>query len=273
MSQILKIIWGQRRRLNDGVFHKRRLANGAGKRKSPVRSRTEKEALGGYLVTQNDQVLFQDDKKERGTIELKQGTGVAALIVTLISGAAVIIGMILCYNIEDSELILLMAGIAIAGGVGLIIGLGSLANQANMEEKNQRAIQLTQLANNLGVSEFCPTIGTVDSEFCIDTVHGLFAAEFIEDTIPKITVHFVSHIVDCSLEEMTQTVNNAKSRAIVGGVLAGTVGAIAGAASAKERQESIGYMLEITTDFSDFGTRYYSVSRDFGLQVVRYLKG
>ncbi len=198
-------------------------------------------------------------------------------IATLICAAVTIIsiGLSMSNTIEMDpvlEFLLLVVG-GIGGGLGFMISLALVFYREYEKEKSAKAALLTQLANNLGVSEFRPTIGTVDSKFCIDTIHGLFAAEFTEDTEPKIMVAPVSHILDCSLEEETRTVNNAKSRAIVGGALAGTVGAVAGAASAKERQEFVGYILKITTDLSDFGTRCYSVSSQFGLTVVHYFKG
>lgn len=190
-------------------------------------------------------------------------------IAFIISVIVIIIGMIIIDIALPLSIMML-----IVGGIVLIISLCGSANLRAEEEESQRASQLTELAKECGAPEFCPTIGTVNSKFCIDTVHSLFATEYVEDTISKIVVAPISYILTCSLEEETETVSNAKSRTIAGGILAGTTGAIAGAVSAKEHEQPTGnYILTITTNISYLGTRYYSVSRDFGLQVVHYLKG
>lgn len=163
--------------------------------------------------------------------------------------------------------------------IGMILLIGSMLVSViaivkrDSVEQNKKSETLSRLAKRIGFSDFRCTIGSIDSPFCIDTVHGLFAGECVVDTVEKIVVATLSHILTCSLDEEYRTVNNAKSRTIVGGLLAGTVGAIAGASSAKEHQEFAGYVLTIVTDLSNFGTvQYHGISRDYGLQIVQYLK-
>lgn len=168
----------------------------------------------------------------------------------------------------------------LAGVLGLLMCLILLINSCigpTEEPKGQeKSKELADLAREYGVvvSEFCFNIGGPYDPICIDTVHGLFAGVSVIDTIKRTVVFPVSHILSCSLEEETETVNNAKSRAIVGGILAGSVGAIAGASSASQRQHVIGYLLIVNTDLPKIGTAVFRVNNhSLGVEAIQYLKG
>lgn len=191
-----------------------------------------------------------------------------------------IIGIILFLSgtAKSLELTLLFAGMSGVGFLGLIISLICWFQVTPEEAEKIRAEksqELARLARNYGVSisEFCFNIGGRFDQIWIDTVHGLFAGECVIDTIERTVVFPVSHILSCSLEEETETVSNAKSRAIVGGMLAGSVGAIAGASSAKNSQNVIGYLLIINTDLPKIGTVVFRVNHRLGVEAIQYLKG
>lgn len=207
----------------------------------------------------------------------KSSAGKAAVIFLIM----LIIGVIpvLFFDVGSLGLILLFSGMTIVGFFGLMISLGIIFRITPEEEAKLRAEkskELARLARDYGVSisEFCFNIGGRCDPICIDTVHGLFAGVCVIDTIKRTVVFPVSHILSCSLEEETETVNNAKSRAVVGGMLAGSVGAIAGASSASQRQHVIGYLLIINTDLPKIGTAVFRVNNhSLGVEAIQYLKG
>lgn len=198
-----------------------------------------------------------------------------AIVALVIFGTIFIISLIAYIAVDGMTTNLWVVVGVIIGMLGTIVSFCIYGVSKDEKGRKRKSVEFAKLAKKYGVSisEFCFNIGDPQYDgFCIDTVHGLFAGVYEMNTIQETKVAPVSYILTCSLEEETQTVSNAKTRAIVGGLLGGTVGAVAGAVSAKEREQSTGnYILTITTNLPDFGTRYYRVNRDLGLQVVQYL--
>ncbi|MFR8010289.1 MAG: hypothetical protein ACLU8W_00805 [Clostridia bacterium] len=206
-----------------------------------------------------------DDTDPQRSKENKIIAWVIFLVIGLISMFLFFVLLVKCDGLGWK---LLMIGMLFVSGMGVLYAWAELKAISEQLDKDE----LTRLARQYdrSISEFYCSIGTPDM-FCIDTVHGLFAGAYEVNTVRKKIVAPISHILTCSLEEKYETVNNAKSRAIVGGALAGTVGAIAGATSAKEMRRLTGYTLTIVTDLSDFGTTSYNVDRLVGLKIVQYL--
>lgn len=192
--------------------------------------------------------------------------------------AVIIISLIVMSQGVGLNLTIFLAVCCGVSFLGIIISF-IVANTPTAEEvvyiKNQKSNELAQLAKKYGVniSEFHFDIGQLSDPIWIDTAHSLFAGECVIDTIKRTVVFPVSHILNCSLEEETETVSNAKSRAIVGGMLAGSVGAIAGASSATNSQHIIGYLLIINTDLPNIGTVVFRVNHRLGVEAIQYLKG
>lgn len=211
--------------------------------------------------------------KTRDGFDFKEHAGKVVIIFI----AVIIISLIIMSQGVGLNLTIFLTVCCGISFLGIIISF-IIVNTPTAEEivciRNQKSTELAQLAKKYGVtiSEFHFDIGKQYDPFWIDTIHGLFAGECIIDTVKRTVVFPVSHILDCSLKEETRTVNNAKSRAIVGGMLAGTVGAIAGASSATERQQFIGYLLIINTDLPNIGTITFRVNRNLGLAAIQYLK-
>lgn len=179
---------------------------------------------------------------------------------------------------NELTILLLFAGMVGVGFLGLIISLICwfyVTPEQAAQLQAEKSKELARLARNYGVSiyEFCFNIGGRCDPIWIDTVHGLFAGVCVIDTIERTVLFPVSHILSCSLEEETETVSNAKSRAIVGGMLAGSVGAIAGASSATKSQHVIGYLLIVNTDLPKIGTVVFRVNQRLGVEAIQYLKG
>ena len=192
--------------------------------------------------------------------------------------AVIIISLIVISQGVGLDLTIFLAVCCGVSFLGIIISF-IYVNTPTAEEatyiKNQKSNELVQLAKKYGVniSEFHFDIGQLHDPIWIDTTHSLFAGECVIDTVKKTVVFPVSHISNCSLEEETEAISNAKSRAIVGGMLAGSVGAIAGASSAKTSQHVIGYLLIINTDLPKIGTVVFRVNHRLGVEAIQYLKG
>ena len=121
-------------------------------------------------------------------------------------------------------------------------------------------------AKQLGYPCYQRTVG-VDS-ISVDTIHGLWHCDYTYNTYDRIFVGTAASLVSYTLEETFTTTSNAASRALVGGFLAGTPGAIAGAASAKKRVHSSGYQLIVTASDPKVGTQSWTCNLIQGRALI-----
>ena len=170
----------------------------------------------------------------------------------------------------------LVWGIALIVGV---LGLCAINNIVDKKTRDSREESLQGLAHKMGYPSFDLSID-VQNNFGIDTTHELFYITYEKNLESYTMIGTIGCIKSYRLERETgiSESSNAMGRTLVGGILGGTVGAIAGAATSKKKQDVRYTGNCILTIYCDIGDereevihRCFKVSQSKGLSVINAL--